>query len=72
MSTPDMDTIIDEFSSTLSRLGPGLGAPLTRGERALLKTFSLWLAERQASEPNETAGPAAQASALPKTCQQPE
>ena len=56
MSTLEADTIIDEFSSTLSRLGPGLGAPLTRGERALLKTFSLWLAERQASEPTETVG----------------
>jgi hypothetical protein len=55
MSTPDVDTIIDEFSSTLSRLGPGLGAPLTRAEHALLKTFSLWLAERQSDEPSETA-----------------
>ena len=72
MSTPDTDTIIDEFSNTLSRLGPGLGAPLTRGERALLKTFSLWLAERQASAPTETAGPAEQGSAAPKPCQQPE
>lgn len=72
MSTPDTDTIIDEFSSTLSRLGPGLGAPLTRGERALLKTFSLWLAERQASAPIETAGPVEQMSAAPKPSQQPE
>lgn len=72
MNTPDADTIIDEFSSALSRLGPGLGAPLTRGERALLKTFSLWLAERQASEPSEIVYPAAQAAALPTQSLQPE
>lgn len=49
MSTPvesDFDTIIKEFNDVLFRMGPGIGDPVTRAERALLKTFFMFLRQR--------------------------
>lgn len=49
MNTPkdeNFDTIIKEFNQVLSRMGPGMGDPVTRAERALLKTFHIFLTER--------------------------
>lgn len=45
MYTPqdEFDTIIHEFNEALSRMGPGIGDPVTRAERALLKTFYLFI-----------------------------
>lgn len=45
MSTPqdEFNTIINEFNEALSRMGPGIGDPVTRAERALLKTFYLFI-----------------------------
>lgn len=54
MDTPkeqDFNTIIEKFNVALSRMGPGMGDPVTRAERALLKTFYLFiLQERTALE----------------------
>jgi hypothetical protein len=49
MNTPqveDFDTIIEEFNAALRQLGPELGTPVSRAERALLKTFFLFLLAR--------------------------
>ena len=45
MDTPqdEFDTIINKFNEALSRMGPGIGDPVTRAERALLKTFYLFI-----------------------------
>jgi hypothetical protein len=45
MNTPqdEFDTIIIKFNDALSRMGPGMGDPVTRGERALLKTFFIFI-----------------------------
>ena len=45
MNTPqdEFNTIIIKFNDALSRMGPGMGDPVTRGERALLKTFYLFI-----------------------------
>ena len=50
MDTPEaeFDTIISKFNDALSQMGPGMGDPVTRGERALLKTF--WLFIQQEGE----------------------
>jgi hypothetical protein len=50
MNTPtseNFDTIIKEFNDALFRMGPGIGDPVTRGERALLKTFYMFLMQRE-------------------------
>lgn len=44
-STDNFDTIIKEFDNALARMGPSIGSPVTRAERALLKTFYLFLTE---------------------------
>jgi hypothetical protein len=49
MNTPkdeNFDTIIEEFNQVLSKMGPGMGDPVTRAERALLKTFHIFLTAR--------------------------
>ena len=49
MSTPsvdDFDTIIKEFNAALSKMGSGMGDPVTRSEKALLKTFFIFLVNR--------------------------
>ena len=49
MHTPkdeDFSTIIREFNKALSRMGPGMGDPVTRAEKALLKTFYFFMRER--------------------------
>lgn len=45
MSTPEeeFNTIINKFNEALSHMGPGIGDPVTRAERALLKTFYLFM-----------------------------
>lgn len=61
MDTPpleDFDTIIKEFNQTLSKMGPSLGAPVTRAESALLKTFYIWFISRaQKSGQDRTSHP---------------
>ena len=52
MNTPneqDFDTIIEKFNTALSRMGPGIGDPVTRAERALLKTFFLFILQEHTS-----------------------
>ena len=48
MNTPEeeFNTIINKFNEALSHMGPGMGDPVTRGERALLKTFYLFLIQQ--------------------------
>lgn len=56
MSTPidkNFNTIIKEFNDALSKMGPGMGDPVTRGERALLKTFFLFLTQQKYVEQGE-------------------
>jgi hypothetical protein len=51
MHTPkdeDFSTIIKEFNKALSRMGPGMGDPVTRAEKALLKTFYMFMQQRYA------------------------
>ena len=46
MHTPqdeEFDTIISKFNDKLFSMGPGIGDPVTRAERALLKTFWLFM-----------------------------
>ena len=61
MSTPpleDFDTIIKEFNQVLSKMGDSMGAPVTRAESALLKTFYLFMLRRgQKSGQDRTSHP---------------
>ena len=56
MSTPqdkakkEANSRIDSFEKELRKLPGGLGAGLTRSERALLLTFSLWESAQERTE----------------------
>ncbi len=57
MDTPredDFDTIIEEFNVALSRMVGGLGSPVTRSERAILKTFYIFVTETKGYSPRRS------------------
>ena len=62
MITPkeDFNTIIEDFNNVLSNMGPGMGDPVTRGERALLKTFYLFMQTRYEEEIAHASSPQAE------------
>lgn len=65
MQTPDIEQELREFERVLSSSLPGgLGAPLTRAEAALLRTFIRW---RNARPPHPTDAGAARPLAAPPT-----
>lgn len=68
MDTPqnEFDTIINEFNEALSRLGPGMGDPVTRAERALIKTFYIFLTQREHAERTASDDPQEKDPQLPQ------
>ena len=69
MNTPqdEFDTIINEFNEALSRMGPGMGDPVTRAERALLKTFYLFIQREYEAQTEHAAQTEKDSQPLPES-----